>query len=38
MSNSILNVGRISECFVLERIEAGTSMEVYNFMNLDKVD
>ena len=38
MSNSILNVGRISEGFVLDHIQAGKSMEIYKYLNLDKLD
>jgi aspartate carbamoyltransferase regulatory subunit len=34
----ILNVGRISEGFVLDHIEAGKSMEIYRYLNLDKLD
>ena len=33
---SILNVGRIAEGFVLDHIEAGRSMEIYKYLNLDK--
>lgn len=35
---SVLNVGRISEGFVLDHIEAGRSMEIYKYLNLDKMD
>lgn len=35
---SILNVGRISEGFVLDHIQAGKSMEIYKYLNLDKLD
>jgi len=35
---SILNVGRIAEGFVLDHIEAGKSMEIYQYLNLDKLD
>lgn len=35
---SILNVGRIAEGFVLDHIEAGKSMEIYKYLNLDKLD
>lgn len=35
---SILNVGRIAEGFVLDHIEAGRSMEIYQYLNLDKLD
>ena len=33
-----LSVGRISEGFVLDHIEAGKSMEIYKYLNLDKLD
>ena len=35
---SILNVGRIAEGFVLDHIQAGKSMEIYKYLNLDKLD
>lgn len=35
---SILNVGRISEGFVLDHIQAGKSMEIYKYLKLDKLD
>lgn len=35
---SILNVGRISEGFVLDHIQAGKSMELYQHLKLDKLD
>ena len=35
---SILNVGRLAEGFVLDHIEAGKSMEIYKYLNLDKLD
>jgi len=35
---SMLNVGRIAEGFVLDHIEAGKSMEIYKYLNLDKLD
>ena len=35
---SILNVGRIAEGFVLDHIEAGRSMEIYRYLSLDKLD
>jgi len=35
---STLNVGRISEGFVLDHIQAGKSMEIYKYLNLDKLD
>lgn len=34
----VLNVGRIEEGFVLDHIEAGKSMEIYKYLNLDKLD
>jgi len=33
-----LNVSRISEGFVLDHIQAGKSMEIYKYLNLDKLD
>lgn len=38
MLNNTLNVGRISEGFVLDHIEAGKSMEIYEYLHLDKLD
>ena len=38
MVNSTLNVGKLSEGFVLDHIEAGKSMEIYKFLHLDKLD
>ena len=35
---SILNVGSIAEGFVLDHIQAGKSMEIYKYLNLDKLD
>ena len=35
---SILNVGRIAEGFVLDHIQAGKSMEIYKYLNVDKLD
>lgn len=35
---SILNVGSIIEGFVLDHIQAGKSMEIYKYLNLDKLD
>ena len=35
---SMLNVGRISEGFVLDHIKAGKSMEIYKYLDLDKLD
>ena len=33
-----LNVGRISEGFVLDHIEAGKSMDIYKYLHLDTVN
>lgn len=38
MVNHTLNVGSISEGFVLDHIQAGKSMEIYKHLNLDKLD
>ena len=38
MVRNTLNVGRISEGFVLDHIEAGKSMEIYKYLHLDKLD
>ena len=38
MVKNTLNVGRISEGFVLDHIEAGRSMEIYKYLHLDKLD
>ena len=38
MVRNTLNVGRISEGFVLDHIEAGKSMEIYRYLHLDKLD
>ena len=38
MVENTLSVGRISEGFVLDQIEAGKSMEIYKYLNLDKLD
>lgn len=38
MVKNTLNVGRISEGFVLDHIEAGKSMEIYEYLHLDKLD
>jgi aspartate carbamoyltransferase regulatory subunit len=35
---STLNVGRISEGFVLDHIQAGKSMDIYKYLKLDKLD
>lgn len=34
----MLNVGQLNEGFVLDHIEAGKSMEIYNYLGLDKLD
>ncbi len=38
MINSTLSVSRIEEGFVLDHIEAGKSMEIYQYLHLDKLD
>ena len=38
MVENTLSVGRISEGFVLDHIEAGKSMEIYKYLNLEKLD
>lgn len=38
MVENKLSVGRISEGFVLDHIEAGRSMDIYKYLNLDKLD
>ena len=38
MSENILSVGRIEEGFVLDHIQAGKSMDIYKYLNLDKLD
>ena len=38
MVKSTLNVGSISEGFVLDHIEAGRSMDIYKYLHLDKLD
>ena len=38
MVENTLSVGRISEGFVLDHIEAGKSMEIYKYLNLHKLD
>ena len=38
MVKHTLNVSSISEGFVLDHIEAGKSMEIYKYLNLDKLD
>ena len=34
----MLNVGAISEGFVLDHIQAGKSMEIYRYLQLDRLD
>ena len=34
----MLNIGVLHEGFVLDHIEAGRSMEIYKYLNLDKFD
>ena len=36
--NNTLNIGRISEGFVLDHIQAGKSMDIYKYLRLDKLD
>ena len=38
MVNHVLNVGSISEGFVLDHIQAGKSMDIYKHLKLDKLD
>ena len=38
MVKNTLNVGSISEGFVLDHIEAGRSMEIYKYLHLDELD
>ncbi len=38
MVKNTLNVGRISEGFVLDHIEAGKSMEIYRYLHLATLD
>lgn len=33
-----LNVGQLNDGFVLDHIEAGKSMQIYNYLGLDKLD
>ena len=37
MVENTLTVGKISEGFVLDHIEAGKSMEIYKYLHLDKL-
>lgn len=34
----MLNVGSLKEGFVLDHIQAGKSMQIYNYLGLDKLD
>ena len=34
----MLNVGQLNEGFVLDHIEAGKSMTIYHYLNLDELD
>ncbi|MFI3208713.1 MAG: aspartate carbamoyltransferase regulatory subunit [Eubacteriales bacterium] len=38
MVNHTLNVGSISEGFVLDHIQAGKSMDIYKYLQLNKLD
>ena len=38
MVENRLNVGRISEGFVLDHIQAGRSMDIYKYLHLDQLD
>lgn len=38
MNKSPLNVSSLSEGFVLDHIAAGKSMDIYRYLNLDKLD
>lgn len=38
MVENKLNVGKISEGFVLDHIEAGKSMDIYKYLHLDQLD
>ena len=38
MKENMLSIGRISQGFVLDHIEAGKSMEIYKYLKLDKLD
>ncbi|MCI8939191.1 MAG: aspartate carbamoyltransferase regulatory subunit [Dorea sp.] len=38
MIENTLTVGSISEGFVLDHIQAGKSMDIYKYLNLDKLD
>lgn len=38
MVKNTLNIGRISDGFVLDHIQAGKSMDIYKYLRLDKLD
>ena len=38
MVENTLNIGKISQGFVLDHIQAGKSMDIYKYLNLDKLD
>ena len=38
MVENTLNIGKISEGFVLDHIKAGKSMDIYHYLRLDKLD
>ena len=38
MVENTLSVGKISEGFVLDHIQAGRSMDIYKYLHLDKLD
>ena len=38
MIKNTLNVGQISEGFVLDHIQAGRSMDIYKYLKLDQLD
>lgn len=38
MVESTLTIGKISEGFVLDHIQAGKSMDIYKYLRLDKLD
>jgi len=38
MVENRLNIGQISEGFVLDHIQAGKSMDIYKYLRLDKLD
>ena len=38
MLKNTLNIGKISEGFVLDHIQAGKSMDIYKYLRLDKLD